>query len=94
MNDNEKPSFGPGMTMPVVAGEEYTLTDDKGDALILEGRDDPKTLAFIAAFDSFVMIQGTYDAEHPLAKLAWRTCLDKFEALPQRVKSMLKLRVV
>jgi hypothetical protein len=81
-----KPSFAPGMTMPVVAGEEYTLKDAKGDSLILEGRDDPLTLEFANAFDTYLLIRAVYEAEHEQSKLAWQECLDKYEALPQRIK--------
>jgi hypothetical protein len=77
------------MSMPVVAGEEYTLKDTNGDSLVIEGRDDPLTIEFVNAFDTYMLIRAVYEGEHEQAKLAWQECLDKFEALPTRIKAAL-----
>lgn len=87
----EKPSsVAPGMTMPVVAGEEYTLKDTKGEALVIEGRDDPLTIAFAQAFQNYLDVRAVYKAEAPQCAGAWQSCLDTFGALPERVKSHFK----
>ena len=91
MDDQQtKPSFAPGMTMPVVAGEEYTLKDTNGDALVIEGRDDPLTIAFAQAFSNYVGVRAVYPADSPQAMATWQACLDAFEALPKRVTDQFK----
>lgn len=82
---HEKQSFAPGMTMPVVAGQEYTLKDLKGESLVIEGRDDPLTLAFIDAFRSYLVVRALYTADHEQSKKAWQRCLDTYGELPARI---------
>lgn len=90
--DTTKPSvLAPGMTQPVVAGETYTIVDDNGEALVLEGRDDPLTVEFASAFDSWLTMKGTAgianDAD--MIAAAWSRVMEKFEQLPQRIKDQL-----
>lgn len=83
---NEKSSFAPGMTMPVIAGEQYTLKDANGESLVIEGRDDPLTVEFIEAFRKYTYLRAIYDADHEQSVRAWHECLDRLETLPARFK--------
>lgn len=86
----QKLAFGPGMTMPVIAGEEYTLKDTNGDSLVIEGRDDPRVIEFIAAYDEWVLLLRTGVVDDPMT-LPVRLAAT-FEALPNRIKDMLPSR--
>lgn len=81
----------PGMSMPVVAGEEYTLKDDRGEALVLEGRDDPLTIAFIHAYDEWAHLLTRY-ANLEVEVAAKHRLTLAFEALPNRIKDRLPSR--
>jgi hypothetical protein len=87
----EKPSsVAPGMTMPVIAGEEYTLKDTKGEALVIEGRDDPLTIAFAQAFQNYLDVRAVWAPDAPQCVGAWQVCMDTFCALPARVTRQFK----
>jgi hypothetical protein len=89
--DTDKPStVAPGMTMPVVAGEEYTLKDTKGEALVIEGRDDPLTIAFAQAFQNYLDVRAVWATDAPQCVGAWQVCMDAFCALPERVTRQFK----
>jgi hypothetical protein len=80
-------SLGPGMTMPVVAGEKYGITDDNGETLEIEGRDDPAVLDFVRAFDTWYTVLRQFDDPNELVtRTAWADVLKKFDDLPIRVR--------
>lgn len=91
MDQPDKVSFAPGMTMPVVAGETYTLKDDKGESLILEGRDDPLTIDFINAYDEWIMVIRAGLAGEP-TYIAQAKLDAAYEALPRRLKDNMPSR--
>jgi hypothetical protein len=86
----EPSAFAPGMTMPVVAGEQYTLKDIEGESLVIEGRDDPLTVDFIRAYDEWLMF--THAGMFPQATAASARLRATFEALPNRIKDQLPSR--
>ena len=51
-------SVAPGMTQVIEAGQKYTLVDDNGAELELEGRDRPWVVEFLQAFDEYMDAAG------------------------------------
>jgi hypothetical protein len=78
------PTLAPGMSQVIVAGESYTLLDDKGAELELVGRDDPQVVEFLHAFDSYLTMLaalGSVDA----TQAQYRTVMELFRNLPDRL---------
>lgn len=48
------PHLSPGMSQVIEAGQKYTIKDDKGGEIELEGRDRPWVIEFLTAFDNFM----------------------------------------
>lgn len=48
------PHLSPGMSQVIEAGEKYTLKDDKGGEIQLEGRDRPWVVEFLSTFDNYM----------------------------------------
>lgn len=79
-------SVAPGMTQPIEAGQQYTITDTEGQELLLEGRDDPLVIEFLHAFDHFLLVDRTMPEDaHSIHDAAWKTVREKWEALPMRI---------
>lgn len=79
------PGLAPGMTQIVVAGDTYVLKDDNGDELELVGRDDPKVVYFLEAFDAWQSICNTLGHGHSSAVAQFTIVLDKWREMPDRV---------
>lgn len=75
-------SVAPGMTQVIVAGEKYTLKDDNGAELELEGRDRPWTLEFLEAFDNYMDAAGRLGDEHPHTMAFAKTLRETWFAMP------------
>lgn len=83
LNHRQPSKLAPGMTMPIVAGQQYTLTDVNGEAAVLEGRDDPLTLDFISAYDEWQLVQRSgVEAQVQRARVRLEQA---FHALPRRI---------
>lgn len=59
------PGLAPGMSQVIEAGERYTITDDHGKELQLEGRDRPWTIEFLTAFDQYMEASAKLGPESP-----------------------------
>lgn len=87
---NTPSKVAPGMTLPVTAGEQYTLTDDNGEALVIEARDDPKVIEFLSAFDTYITVRNTIpDESSHIHEAAFSKAIELFEALPKRVQEQM-----
>lgn len=78
-------SLAPGMTQVIVAGETYTLKDDKGEELELKGTDDPWTVEFLAEFDTWQTICKTLGHGSDAATSQYSVLLDKWGNMPDRL---------
>lgn len=79
------PGLAPGMTQVVVAGETYVLKDNNDEELELVGRDDPKVIDFLEAFDAWQSISNTLGHGHASAVAQFTVVLDKWRDMPDRV---------
>lgn len=89
MRSNAPPTLKPGMSHTINAGESISISDVNDEEIVIEARDDPRVLDFIAAFSAQRSAHlsgiGGQDAHARHARLVEAA----FMALPTRVRLLI-----
>lgn len=78
----------PGMSHTCEAGEKLIIRDENGEALEIEGRDDPRTIEFIEAFDGWLLVANK-NITGVVLDAAYDDMVRKFNNLPARIQNNL-----
>lgn len=83
------PHLAPGMTQVIEAGEKYTIRDDGGKELQLEGRDRPWTVEFLSTFDNFMQASATMGTSSPHTVRFMHDLQSMWLSMPEDLKKLL-----
>lgn len=78
--------LAPGMSQVVEAGDKLIITDEKGEELEIEAKDDPTTIAFIESFDSWLLCKNK-GITGVVLDAAYDDMMRKFNDLPSRIQN-------
>lgn len=83
------PHLSPGMSTVIEAGTKYTITDDHGKEIELEGRDRPWTIEFLTAFDNYMEAVAKIGTESPHTQRFAHEMQQKWLTMPEDLKKLL-----
>jgi len=86
MDSEDRISLKPGMSYTVDAGAKLIIEDQNGEALEIEGRDDPKVMEFLEAFDVWLTTDRA-NLTGIVLDAAYQDMLNKFNTLPGRIQA-------
>lgn len=78
-------ALAPGMRQVIEAGMAYTVTDVNGVETEFVGKLDVETVAFIRAYDQWIIAYNKLGSDAEPVKHAWSILQEKYHNLPTHV---------